>query len=234
MEINIFVMSQNMEVYVIGDYNAHFSFDSCGYSHLLDSWYSKKFKFIKNTANSKSKDTHMIINSQTIRDNLSSILPADPSNHNIAFFILQIGTTDAKPANFIRSYTYQLQYNTYVEPAIYKNNMVNIIETINASFPNALIFVITPLMNNNLYYNQEYIDIIRIDIPSRDNPILNNSSLSKLVIVDMSFDTPNNISNNWFNLNNIIINPIGQYNIFNQITSIIKNNYSYLKPINIK
>lgn len=227
-------MSNNIEVYVIGDYNAHFSFDNCGYSQLLKEWYSNQVKIIKNTANSKSNDKHMIINSQTIRDNLSSILPTNPSDHSIAFFILQIGTTDAKPADFLKSYTYQLQYDTYVNTVTYRNNMVYIIETINASFPNALIFVITPLMNNNLYYEQEYIDIVRLDLPNRTPQILNNSSLSQLVIVDMSsVDTSNNISNHWFKLNNIILNGSGQYNIFNQITSIIKNNYSDLKPINI-
>ena len=204
------------KIYVIGDYNSHFSFEDSGYSVLLDNWYNGTAVSLRTTPYTKGEN--YMINSESIKENLPNLL-RKASSDNVLYFILNIGTTDAK--NIIKKHSFFLDSDTYVEPTIFKTNLEDIITQINYSFPKKKIFVFTPFFNKDLYHNQEYIDIV--------NSISNNSSLSNVYVIDFS----SILSSDDFNEQNIIIKQTTHYKVFTMLQQLIKKSCPELKPISL-
>jgi hypothetical protein len=209
-------MTSLPKIYVIGDYNAHFSFEQAGYSVLLDSWYNGSAVTLRTTPYIKSENS--IINTTSIKNNLPSLL-STTSSENILYFILHTGTTDAK--NIIKKHTFFLETDTYVEPSLYQSNLESIIQQINTSFPDKKIFVFTPMFNSILYENKEYIDIV--------SGLSTNVDLKNVVVVDFSTF----VSSDDFNVENIIFNQTTHYKIFSQLQNLIKKSYPELKPLTL-
>jgi len=209
-------MTNLPKIYVIGDYNSHFSFEDAGYSKLLDSWYNGSAVTVRTTPYIKGQQGE--INTTTIKEKLAALI-ASTSNENILYFILHTGTTDAK--NVIKKHTFFLDTATYVDPLTYQSNLESIIQQINTSFPDKKIFVFTPMFNSSLYDNKEYIDII--------NGISTNTSLKNVYIIDFS----STITTDDFNSKNIIFNQTTHYKIFSKLQSEIKNSHAELKPLSL-
>jgi hypothetical protein len=209
-------MTSLPKIYVIGDYNAHFSFEQAGYSVLLDSWYNGSAVTVRTTPYVRSENS--IINTTSIKSNLPSLL-SSASSENILYFILHTGTTDAK--NIIKKHTFFLETDTYVESSLYQSNLESIIQQINVSFPDKKIFVFTPMFNNALYENKEYVNVV--------SGLSTNVNLKNVVIVDFSTF----ISSDDFNIENIIFNQTTHFKIFNQLKNLIKKSYPEVKPLSL-